>query len=115
MDPALILSTNSNPNTFYNFFYIFLPMIRASHILVETEEEAKSLKSEIESGMDFSNIAKKHSKCPSKETGGDLGFFDKGVMVKEFEEAAFSLEIGAVSDPVQTQFGYHLIKVTEKK
>jgi parvulin-like peptidyl-prolyl isomerase len=89
--------------------------VRASHILVEEESKANELKKEIDGGYDFANVAKKHSKCPSGESGGDLGFFGKGMMVKEFEEAAFSLEIGQVSEPVKTQFGYHLILVTEKK
>jgi len=89
--------------------------VRASHILVKDEKMAKKLKSEIDAGADFANIAKKHSICPSKESGGDLGFFGKGQMVKEFEDAAFSLPIGAVSEPIKTQFGYHLIRVTAKK
>jgi len=89
--------------------------VRASHILVNDEETAKKLKAEIESGADFAEVAKKHSLCPSKESGGDLGFFGKGQMVKEFEDAAFSLDTGAVSAPVKTQFGYHLIVVTEKR
>jgi peptidyl-prolyl cis-trans isomerase C len=90
-------------------------MIRASHILVEDENKAQKLKESLDSGADFGNLAKKHSMCPSKEKGGDLGFFGKGQMVKEFEDAAFSLEVGQVSGPVKTQFGYHLIKVTEKQ
>ena len=89
--------------------------IRASHILVESEERAKSLRGDLDGGADFANLAKEHSKCPSKENGGDLGFFGKGMMVKEFEDAAFALDVGQVSGPVRTQFGYHLIKVTEKK
>jgi len=90
-------------------------MIRASHILVEDEGRANSLRAEIESGADFADLAKKHSICPSKENGGDLGFFDKGQMVKEFEDVAFSLGVGQVSGPVRTQFGYHLIIVTGKQ
>jgi parvulin-like peptidyl-prolyl isomerase len=89
--------------------------VRASHILVDEEEKANSLKEEIDGGADFAKVAKKNSKCPSGESGGDLGFFSKGVMVKEFEEAAFSLEVGQLSEPVKTQFGYHLILVTDKK
>lgn len=90
-------------------------MIRASHILVEDESKANKLKESLDSGADFAKLAKKHSVCPSKENGGDLGFFGKGQMVKEFEDAAFSLEAGQVSSAVKTQFGYHLIKVTEKQ
>lgn len=89
--------------------------VRASHILVESEGKAQSLKRELDGGADFASLAKRHSRCPSKENGGDLGSFGKGSMVKEFEDAAFGLEVGQVSDPVQTQFGFHLIKVTEKK
>lgn len=89
--------------------------VRASHILVEEESKANELKKEIEDGAEFADVAKKNSKCPSGESGGDLGFFGKGTMVKEFEEAAFSLEVGEVSEPVKTQFGYHLILVTGKK
>jgi peptidyl-prolyl cis-trans isomerase C len=84
--------------------------INAAHILVETLEEANSIKEAIDSGIDFGFIAQKSSKCPSKETGGNLGFFGPGAMVKEFEVAALSTEVGNVSEPVKTQFGYHLIK-----
>ena len=89
--------------------------IRASHILVSTLDEAKTVISELEDGKDFAKLAKKYSSCPSKEQGGDLGFFSKGQMVKEFEDAAFSLKKGEISDPVKTQFGYHIIKLTEKR
>ena len=63
----------------------------------------------------FEDLAKRFSKCPSREQGGDLGFFGKGMMVREFEDAAFSLPVGQVSSPIKTQFGYHLIKVTAKR
>jgi parvulin-like peptidyl-prolyl isomerase len=89
--------------------------VRASHILVKDEKTAKKLKAEIDKGADFAKVAKKHSKCPSGESGGDLGFFGKGQMVKEFEDAAFSLSVGVVSAPIKTEFGYHLIVVTAKK
>ncbi len=86
--------------------------VQAKHILVETEEQAKEIFEAIEKGeTTFEEAAKAHSTCPSKENGGDLGEFGKGQMVKEFEDAAFSAEIGKVTDPVKTQFGYHLIKV----
>jgi len=88
--------------------------VRASHILVKDEETAKNLKAEIETGTGFAEAARKHSLCPSRENGGDLGFFGKGQRVREFEDVAFSLEEGVVSAPVKTQFGYHLIVVTEK-
>ena len=70
---------------------------------------------EINEGLSFEEAASKYSTCPSKENGGDLGEFTKGKMVPEFEEAAFSIEEGKVSNPVKTQFGYHLIKVKYKK
>jgi peptidyl-prolyl cis-trans isomerase C len=89
--------------------------VKASHILVKTEEEAKKLKDEIASGKDFADIAKQVSLCPSGRNGGDLGYFTKGQMVKEFEDACFSMKVGDVSNPIKTQFGYHLIYLTDKK
>lgn len=83
--------------------------VQASHILVDSEEEAKKIKAEIDGGMSFEEAASKYSSCPSSEKGGDLGFFQKGQMVPEFEAAAFELAENVVSEPVQTQFGYHLI------
>ena len=89
--------------------------VSAKHILVATEEEAKNIQKEILAGnLTFEEAAKKHSTCPSSEQGGSLGAFSKGMMVPEFEKAAFELEIGTVSEPVQTQFGYHLILVDDK-
>ncbi len=88
--------------------------VRASHILVDTEEEALELKKRIENGESFEKLAKEYSKCMSREKGGNLGFFKRGQMVKPFEDAAFSLPIGVVSDPVKTEYGWHLIKVTSK-
>lgn len=89
--------------------------VKASHILVKTEDEAKKLKDEIIKGKDFAQTAKEVSLCPSGQNGGDLGYFTKGQMVKEFEDAAFSMEIGQISNPIKTQFGYHLIYLTDKK
>ena len=87
--------------------------VRASHILVDSKEDALKLKKDIESNkITFEEAAAKYSKCPSGQRGGDLGFFGRGQMVKPFETAAFSLPVNTVSEPVQTQFGYHLIKVT---
>ncbi len=87
--------------------------VRASHILVKTEEEAKKLLDEIRAGKSFAEAAKEVSLCPSGHDGGDLGFFKRGVMVKPFEDAAFALKnIGDISEPVETQFGWHLIKMT---
>ena len=89
--------------------------IRASHILVESEQEANELYEKLRSGsISFEEAAMENSLCPSGQVGGDLGFFGKGLMVKPFEDAAFALEKDELSKPVQTQFGWHLIKVTEK-
>lgn len=88
--------------------------VRASHILVDSEDDAWAIKSRITEGEDFEKLAKEYSKCPSKDKGGDLGFFNRGQMVPEFEYAAFSTPVGEVSDPVKTRFGWHLIKVTRK-
>ncbi|MBD8067040.1 peptidylprolyl isomerase [Devosia sp. PTR5] len=89
--------------------------VHASHILVETEDEAKAIKAELDGGADFAAIAKEKSIDPGAANGGDLGFFSKGMMVPPFEEAAFALEPGQVSDPVQSQFGWHIIKLEEKR
>lgn len=86
--------------------------VRASHLLVKTEEEAAKLREEILAGKDFAEVAAQVSLCPSGRDGGDLGFFGKGQMVREFEDACFSMEVGEISNPIKTQFGYHLIKLT---
>lgn len=88
--------------------------VSAKHILVASEDKALDVKKEIEAGKTFEAAAKEYSSCPSKEQGGNLGKFTRGQMVPEFEEAAFTQEIGVVGEPVKTQFGYHLIKVEEK-
>ena len=89
--------------------------IRASHILVKTEEEANKLYDEISSGeKKFEDAAAMYSLCPSGAAGGDLGYFGRGMMVKPFEDAAFSLNKGELSKPVETQFGWHLILLTDK-
>lgn len=89
--------------------------VRASHILIDTKEEATIIKSRIDKGESFEALAKKYSKCPSGQDGGDLGYFERGQMVKSFEDAAFTLPVGKVSEPVKTQFGWHLIKVCDKR
>jgi peptidyl-prolyl cis-trans isomerase C len=100
--------------------------VKASHILIQispdaTEQEKADAKStlqtaleEAKGGSDFAELAKKHSQCPSASQGGDLGYFTRGRMVPEFEEAAFKLEPGQISDIVETQFGYHIILVQDK-
>lgn len=83
----------------------------ASHILVDSEDEANKILEEINNGLDFAEGARKYSNCPSKNSGGALGEFSQGKMVPEFEKAVFSMKPGEISNPVKTQFGYHLIKV----
>lgn len=87
----------------------------ASHILVDDEDLAKELKAKIDKGESFEDLAKDSSKCPSSQRGGDLGEFQSGQMVKEFEEALIEMENGEISDPVKTQFGYHIIKLNDKE
>jgi len=100
--------------------------IRASHILISTakldakgkakaKEKIDSLLKQIRAGVSFEELAKAHSDCPSRINGGDLGYFDRGKMVKEFEDVAFALKIGEVSDVVETPYGYHIIKLTDRK
>jgi peptidyl-prolyl cis-trans isomerase C len=89
--------------------------VHARHILVETEDEAKAVEEELKKGADFAELAKKKSKDPGASDGGDLGFFTKDQMVPEFSAVAFALEPGKISDPVKTQFGWHVIKVEEKR
>ena len=88
--------------------------VRASHILVDEFEKAKEIQDEIHQGLSFEEAAQKYSTCPSRQVGGDLGEFERGKMVPEFEEAAFNLKEGELSEPVKTQFGYHLIKLQYK-
>ncbi len=103
------------------------PQVKANHILIKVEENATEaekaqakkkiteIQDKLKKGADFAALAKEHSQCPSSAQGGDLGFFGRGQMVKPFEDAAFALKEGQISDVVETPFGYHLIKVTEKK
>ena len=86
----------------------------ARHILVDSEEVCLELKAEIEGGVDFADVARQHSSCPSGRQGGELGTFGPGQMVKEFDEVVFSGELNTVLGPVKTQFGYHLLEVTER-
>lgn len=94
----------------------YVAKVDASHILVEDEATAKVVSEKLSSGEDFAEMAKEYSTDPgSAENGGDLGFFDRGKMVPAFEEVAFSAEVDSISDPVQSQFGYHIIRVNDKK
>ena len=97
------------------FAYEEATQVRASHILVDTRADAMNIKKQLDNGGDFASYAMRYSQCPSGRLGGDLGYFKRGQMVKEFEDAAFALPVGQVSDPVGTQFGWHLIKVTDRK
>lgn len=101
--------------------------VKASHILISVDKNAdeaakkesrskiEKIQQQIKAGEDFAELARTHSACPSSSNGGDLGFFGRGQMVEPFEDAAFGMQVGEVSDIVETDFGYHLIKVTEKK
>jgi len=102
--------------------------VKASHILIDTtklktaaelenaKQKIEEVKKEIDNGADFAETARKYSTCPSAENGGDIGFFQRnGSLVEEFAEAAFLMEVGEISEPVKTQFGYHIIKVTDKE
>ncbi|ABB38807.1 PpiC-type peptidyl-prolyl cis-trans isomerase [Oleidesulfovibrio alaskensis G20] len=86
----------------------------ARHILVNTEEACLELKKRIEAGEAFADIAREHSRCPSGRRGGDLGKFRKGQMVPEFDEVVFSGDLNVVHGPVRTQFGFHLLEITER-
>lgn len=103
---------------FYNenkHMFVESETIKAGHILVSKEDQAKEILEEINNGLSFEEAASKYSHCPTNANGGDLGYFTKGKMVPEFETVAFSMEIGEISDPVKTQFGYHIIKLADRK
>ena len=87
----------------------------ARHILVDTEEQCNDLKNQIADGSDFGDVARHYSKCPSGTSGGDLGEFGPGMMVREFDEVVFSAPVNQVQGPVKTQFGYHLLEVTSRE
>lgn len=92
-----------------------MTQVRASHILVDNKDKAQNIKQQLDNGKDFKQLAKEASECPSSEKGGDLGFFSKGDMVKPFERKVFSMDVGDVSKPVKTEFGFHIIKKTDEK
>jgi len=89
--------------------------VHARHILVASEDEAKAIAADLKKGADFTTLAKEKSKDPGAANGGDLGYFTKDQMVPEFAEVAFKLDKGQVSDPIRTQFGWHIIKVEDKR
>ncbi|MDH4021990.1 MAG: peptidyl-prolyl cis-trans isomerase [Gammaproteobacteria bacterium] len=86
----------------------------ARHILVADKTACDDLKTRIEGGEDFAEIARQYSECPSGQQGGDLGEFSPGMMVREFDTVVFSAEMGKVHGPVRTEFGYHLIEITKR-
>jgi parvulin-like peptidyl-prolyl isomerase len=88
-------------------------IIRASHILVDTAKQAQAIKEKLAEGQDFASLARTSSLCPSKANGGDLGQFGPGRMVKPFEDAVFKLQVGEISEPISTHFGYHIVQRTE--
>lgn len=113
-----IIVTDEEAKKFYDDngnYFMTKAQVRASHILVAEEELANEILTKIKNGESFEELAKEHSTCPSSSVGGDLNFFGPGQMVPEFEDAAFSLNVGEVSDLVKTQFGIHIIKLTDKK
>lgn len=87
----------------------------ARHILVSTEAKCNELKAAIENGTDFAQVAREHSTCPSGRDGGNLGTFSPGQMVREFDTVVFSAPLNQVQGPVKTQFGYHLVEVTDRQ
>lgn len=87
----------------------------ARHILVDSLDLCEKLKTQIEGGADFADVAREHSSCPSGRQGGELGEFGRGAMVKEFDEVVFTAPVGEVQGPVRTQFGYHLLEVTSRR
>lgn len=86
----------------------------ARHILVDSAERAEELKQQIENGADFAQLAAEHSECPSGSSGGDLGEFEQGQMVPEFDQVVFNEALGEIHGPIQTQFGYHLIEILDR-
>lgn len=118
LEPNISISEEEMKEFFENNKEVFdqEEQVKARHILVETEDEAKEVIKKLKAGEDFAKLAKEYSKDESnKDSGGDLGFFGKGKMVKEFEDAAFSLKLNEISEPVKTTYGYHIIEVLDKK
>jgi peptidyl-prolyl cis-trans isomerase C len=91
-----------------------MAIAKARHIPVSSQEECEKLKEQIDNGTDFVDVAKERSTCPSGKSGGDLGEFSPGQMVSEFDQVVFNEEVGKVHGPVKTDFGYHLIEITER-
>jgi foldase protein PrsA len=118
IEPRLVATEEEVVEFFeYNKAYFDQPeQVEASHILVDDEETANEVKRQLDNGADFAQLASEYSKDTSNaQNGGQLGYFSRGRMVEEFEEAAFSMDVGEISDPVKTDFGYHIIKVTDRQ
>jgi peptidyl-prolyl cis-trans isomerase C len=107
-----ILMLLISPST---FLHLMTKEVHAAHILLKNEKKAKEILERLGKGESFAEMARKYSQCPSSRSGGDLGWFGKGRMALEFEKAAFEGEKGKVLGPVKTRFGYHLIKVLERR
>lgn len=114
---STVTATDEEVENFYNENkekFVKPESVEASHILIDNEDKAKDILVEINEGLSFEEAAMKYSSCPSKEQGGNLGEFSRGQMVPEFEDAAFSMDIDSISEPVKSQFGYHIIKLVAK-
>ncbi|QSX06376.1 peptidylprolyl isomerase [Sedimentibacter sp. zth1] len=110
-----ITPTDEELKEFYDTNKQLFNKIRASHILVDDQEKAQNIKKQLDEGADFAELAKEFSKDANKDQGGDLGYFSPDKMVKEFSVIAFSLDKDEISEPVKTQYGWHIIKVTDKQ
>lgn len=116
VEKASIADIEATDEEIKEYYDNFKPQIKARHILVEDEAKAKEVKTKLDNGEDFAALAKEYSQDPgSAEAGGDLGWFGAGMMVPEFEEAAYALEVNQISDPVKSEHGFHIIQVTEKE
>lgn len=115
-DPNMVAAETAPPSMDNNVIpYGARMTASARHILVPTEQECLELREQIEGGADFAMLARLHSKCPSGRNGGDLGEFGRGQMAPEFDRVCFNGEVGKLHGPVKTQFGYHLVEITDRQ
>lgn len=116
VEKAAVVDIEATEDEMKEYYDNYKPQVKARHILVEDEAKAKEVKKKLDEGGDFAELAKEYSTDPgSAEAGGDLGWFGPGRMVPEFEEASYALEVNEISEPVQSQHGFHIIQVTEKE